>query len=807
MIRRYCALYILLLVALLALRGHAHAAESARVLGAAPSVVVERHVRHYLVAADGTYRLTVDDTRTLAGPSGARDGRVVIRYRAALDEVVAVQAYTYKPDGRRIPVPPDGIRDQPDRVSAAARMPDARTRLVEFPDAAAGDRLVTHYVVRRHTPALPGQFDDLAIMPPYVHRNALVVYDMPATLPLHADAVGFEPVADANSGAASAPGRRRYAWRHVDGPVDPVEADAVASADHGRRLAVSTLPDYPALAAAARAAVAAREPPVSAVAPLALRLTAGLADPRARALALADWVRLGGAVPAAAAANAAGTHADGCHDCGGGSGSGDRAALLQALLAAAGIASTPALVNGANAYRLPDAPTLGVLDHTIVYMPSLDLFVDPSAAFVKAGYLPPALLGKPALLLATGSFAMTPVTQPQQVRSTVAVDLDHDGRGRFAGVRTVSGALAEPLRTMAATLAAAARVPGGSRNAALLREVGGRGGTPATSAPSGTTGGTAADGTGDDYRMPLSGSSGGFGDLARGGPVATTYPAWSAVDAALAGLLRERARRQEFVCPALDVADEIRLRLPAGLRFATLPAPASVISGGIFYQAAYVRDGAAALVTRRLTFRHGRATCTPDDARAMQPALERIRQDLRSRLTVAAGPAHGIARGMPAEASQRVPAGATGTAVLPSGRIGAGKRIAPPARAQRSDGLVRQVETQVDAVAARPVAGGPARDLDEAAAPEKAGRVRMRIDRHVAGPQLARGHVQQPVGQQRAADAGAVTVGAHEPEHERAEVVEVGQLVAAESDDLAGVDGDEQRTVRIVQRGAQPGFF
>ena len=799
MIRRYFALYILLLVALLMLRGHARAADAA---GGAPSVVVERHVRHYVVAPDGTYRLTVDDTRTLAGPSGAREhGRLVIRYRAALDEVVTVQAYTYKPDGRRIPVPPDGIRDQPDRTASTRTAHDARTRSVDFPEAAAGDRLVTRYVVRRHTPALPGQFDDLAVMPPYIHRNALVVYDMPAVLPLHADAVGFAPVP-----AASEPGRRRYAWRYVDGPVERVEADAVAHADHGSRLAVSTLPDYPALAAAMRAATAGKAPPASAVAALASRLTAGLPDPRARTLALAEWVRLGGTLPAAATPASrtenigAGTGVDAC----------ERAALLNALLAGAGIAATPVLVNGANAYRLPDAPTLDVLDHTIVYVPAQDLFIDPSAASVQAGYLPPALLGKPALLLATGTFAMTPVTQPQQVRSTVAVDIGRDGRGRFTGMRTVSGALAEPLRTLAGMLAVKDRVPDGAHR---RRDIGRPDGTPAYRAVNGTTDGAASStaapgaGTGDVVRIPLSGSGTGFGDLARGGPLATASPAWSAVDAALAGLLRERVRHQEFVCPALDVADEIRLRLPAGLRFATLPAPASVISGGIFYQAAYVRDGAAALVTRRLTFRHGRATCTPDDARAMQPALERIRQDLRSRLTVAAGPAHGIARGMPAEASQRVPAGATGTAVLPSGRIGAGKRIAPPARAQRSDGLVRQVETQVDAVAARPVAGGPARDLDEAAAPEKAGRVRMRIDRHVAGPQLARGHVQQPVGQQRAADAGAVTVGAHEPEHERAEVVEVGQLVAAESDDLAGVDGDEQRTVRIVQRGAQPGFF
>jgi len=49
-----------------------------------------------------------------------------------------------------------------------------------------------------------------------------------------------------------------------------------------------------------------------------------------------------------------------------------------------------------------------------------------------------------------------------------------------------------------------------------------------------------------------------------------------------------------------------------------------------------------------------------------------------------------------------------------------------------------------------------------------------------------------------------VAVGPHEPEHQRAEVVELGQFVAAEADDLARLHHDEQRTVRVVQRGTQP---
>lgn len=682
MTSRCCALLILMIVTLLAHAG----------TGIDSAVIVERHVRHYVVEPDGTYRLTVDDVRTIAGPRALPDhGRFVIPYDRALAELLTVEAYTQKPGGRRIPVPQD-----------------AHPRTVVFPDAAIGDQLVVHYVIHRRVPPLPGQFEDVAVMPGHFHRNTMLIYDMPAALPLHADAVGFVPIP-----ADSPPGRRRYQWRYVNGSDVRSEAGAVSVLDDGHRLAVSTIADYPALAAAVRDAMSGKPLPSPTIATLAHQLTSALPDTRARVLALADWVRKNG------------RHGD----------DRDHATQLQAMLAAIGIDSTPALVNGSNVYRLPDAPVLAVLDHMILYVPALDLFVDPAAASVQAGYLPPALLGKPALLLKSGTFAMTPVLQPQKVRAVATVEVGQDGHVDFNVDRTVSGALAGPLRTRP-----------------LLRDVK----------------------LGDDGDTLTRRGTDDIGPVRTGRTLATHHTAWSAVDAAVAGLTQERDRHHDFVCPAIDAEDETRLRVPSGLRFASLPAPASVITGGIFYRATYVRESDGVLVKRRLTFRHGRATCTPEDNRAMQPALERIRRDLRSRVTIASGGS--ITR----------------------------KRIAPPARTQPGHDLVREIEAQVDAVPARTVAAGPAGNFDEAAALEKAGRVRMRIDRHVAGPQLASGHVQQAIRKQRTADAGAVPVGPHEAEHERAEVIKLGQFVTAEADDLPHLHHDEQRTVRVVQRGTQP---
>jgi hypothetical protein len=291
------------------------------------SVIVERHVRHYVVEPDGTYQLTVDDVRTIAGPRALQDqGRLIIPYDKALDELPTVDAYTQKPGGRRIPVPQD-----------------RHTGTVVFPDAAIGDQLVVHYVIRRRVPPLPGRFEDVAVMPAHFHRNTTLIYDMPATLPLHADAIGFVPIP-----VDGPPGRRRYQWRYVNGSETRIEAGAVSVFDDGNRLAVSTVADYPALAAAVRDALPGKPLPSPAIAALAHQLTATLPDTRARVLVLSDWVRKNV------------RHGD----------AKDHATQLQAMLAAIGIDSTPALVNGGNAYRLPDAPVLAVLDHMILYVPS-----------------------------------------------------------------------------------------------------------------------------------------------------------------------------------------------------------------------------------------------------------------------------------------------------------------------------------------------------------------------------------------------------------------------------------------------------
>jgi hypothetical protein len=385
---------------------------------------------------------------------------------------------------------------------------------------------------------------------------------------------------------------------------------------------------YPELAAAVRQRLDGKGSPVPAPSPalgaLARELTAGRPDPRARALALADWVRthirhsapglrFGGAPPLPAASVLA--QRSGNPE--------ELVVLLRALLAETGIDSTAALVRSSGDDTLPDIPMSAAFDHMLVYVPSLGLYLDPAADGIAAGYLPPSLLGKP-VLLASGGFAMTPMAQAQSVSMKATVDIGRDGRGMVLLTRTYAGALAEPFRK------AVRDAPPAAREQFLRRMLPGLAPRQGTLAALATT-----DLGGDAFRMSLSGLGAQFVALPQARALDTIHPYLSTVADAMAGMPWDSAGSRQVACPAIDAADETRYQLPKQVRILALPAAASVTQGGVFYRAAYERQGNAVLVKRRLTFRNGRPTCTAAEVRAMRPALERVARDLRSRVTIA----------------------------------------------------------------------------------------------------------------------------------------------------------------------------
>jgi hypothetical protein len=75
----------------------------------------------------------------------------------------------------------------------------------------------------------------------------------------------------------------------------------------------------------------------------------------------------------------------------------DHATLLQALLAAQGIASEQVLLNSGGIYDLPETPSVEWVNHVMNYLPEWRLYADATTRNIPFGHLPDGSFGKPVI--------------------------------------------------------------------------------------------------------------------------------------------------------------------------------------------------------------------------------------------------------------------------------------------------------------------------------------------------------------------------------------------------------------------------
>lgn len=589
--------------------------------GTDDAIVIDKYLQHIVVNPDGGYILTVDMAATIMAQRAVQGAsQRAVSYNATLDEIVSIEAHTVKPDGRIVNVTADQIKDQQETASTDAPMfHDTRKKMVVYPDVEVGDRLALRYVLKRTTPLFPGHFEDISASEFVANKRFDLIYDMPASMALYADAVGFHAIP-----IDSAAGRKRYHWRYADGPNQRMEADSVNYLDYGKRLAVSTFPDYRAFARAYQARAGDKAQVTPAIAELARALTAGLEDQRAKASALYDWVRDniryvavyvgdGGVVPHAASIVLANRYGD-CKD---------HAVLLEAMLSAVGIDSTPALINGVDAYRLPSAPSLGVFNHVINYIPGLDLYLDSTAGDIAAGYLPKAELGKPVLLTKTGMVGRTPSTQAVRHHNLVSYKVQADGTMSMVLSKTAGGAIAEPFRRSVRDTAQADRDMAVERMFKNMGQIGSGSMEPGN-----------VHGKGDDYVMRFNGNSENFIYLPGPTGVSTTFSFWGGLGDAVFSQAGEKQRTQDYTCIGYEFGDDAIFEFAEGIDILALPTPFQLKDDYFTYDAIYVRDGNSVQVRRNLKFHHHSPVCTPEDFRRMHPSIQRIIRDLNGQIIV-----------------------------------------------------------------------------------------------------------------------------------------------------------------------------
>ncbi len=595
--------------------------------GDAAPVTLVSDVHVFVIQHDGS--LDEDDDSTLRANDANGIDAIAQRYvwfDKNLEKVDLVAAETVDRDGVAHPVGPEGIRDvQEPRSAGAPTFQDGLLRTVVFPGVEAGSSTRIAFRKSRTKPVNAGYFGYYVEPSREPVENQRLIFDVPADMPLHADARGYVALPP-----VTANGRTRYAFEYRHGTYDRIESGSVGYPTYGDRLVVSTLPDYAAFAARYRNAAVDPGANDSAVVQLARALTAGAADPRERARILYDWVQanvryvalfLG--ETAAAPHRVTDILRNRYGDCK------DHVALFGALLAAAGIRSEAVLINLGSVYTLPSVPGYGggAINHAITWLPDLGVYADTTTAGIAFGYLPPIVMDRPALLVDTGVLSRTPATQPKHRAARVEIDAAQPGAARFHARVEDDGWTAELERTLFRRAA-----PDRIRQLAneRLRQSGLRGRAQIATSDRRATDGpfdVTYAGTLDHFVWPDG---------------TTAVPALSSLTGGIAtqveGWLAEPVRTQPWACIGGTFDETGQVALPADVAMTDLPADTAVHDRFVEFTSHYVFDAAAHVVqvTRRMKAEFGRQVCTPDEFTALRASLERIERDTQAQIVVRA---------------------------------------------------------------------------------------------------------------------------------------------------------------------------
>jgi transglutaminase-like putative cysteine protease len=579
---------------------------------------LEQHRHSVILHADGSSDTDVE-ARILINQSGgiAKLAQQRFSYNATLESAEVLQAYTLKKDGKRIDVPAEAIVDQAEAASGGPLMlEDRRTGTIVFPQVENGDKLVFHLRIHAREQLYPGQL--ILTSAPFgilQSEDREVEVAIPEGRVAHADVRG-DFIAQP---PVTADGYTRYRWIAKPQAYRRHESEAVSYTDYGPRLLISTFDSYAEMAQAFQSRFGDKAQAGSAARALAAKLVAGLKGEREKAAAIHEWVRAniryvalyvgaGGVVPHSADEVLARRFGD-CKD---------HAVLMEAMLGAGGIASTPALINFGDSFALSKVPA--GFNHVITYVPSLDQFFDSTDSATAAGILPVGDSDKDVLLTRSGKIAHTPPDLSQKLVAHIRYRAAADGSAQFKGANVASGSASGRMQYSFEHLATDAKqniVP------EILRERGlhGSGSFSFSQLGKGSASNRlAVEGQLDDFLQP----AGIYGVR-----LSTIF---GALEQTVRLRSQELARTQPFVCVAVDARDEAVLELPSGADVLSLPANVDASAAGLHYSATYRREGSSITVQRTLLHRHPGAVCTPEEYAEQLKVFELARHDLKAQV-------------------------------------------------------------------------------------------------------------------------------------------------------------------------------
>jgi hypothetical protein len=335
-------------------------------------------------------------------------GQQTVPYVESLNPLEIVEAYTEKPDGRKLFVDPANIltRDAATGLNAVYQR-DAKVKTIIFPDIEIGDTLVYVLKVNRVDKRFAGYLFYQAVLPRSVPYGTFhLTVDEPKALGLRVATTGeglSHAVTEMDEGR-----RHEFNYRPTGWKLE--EPGAVSFWDRDPRIVMTSFKDPSELGASYWSSMKDRDVIDPEIQTLADDITKGIDSKRAQAAAIDHWVKKniryvlvflgsGGITPNPPLVVLKNKFGD-CKD---------HVALMGALLRAKGIASEQVLINVGNTYRLPELP-VPFFNHVMLYLPDFELYTDPTSSYASFATLPEGSYDKPVLHIskAGGRAARTP---------------------------------------------------------------------------------------------------------------------------------------------------------------------------------------------------------------------------------------------------------------------------------------------------------------------------------------------------------------------------------------------------------------
>ena len=124
-----------------------------------PSYTVVKSNSKYEVNRDASFTQYLEEQSRVDTPQGVRLlGERKISYNSTLEDVEVLEAYTIQPDGTRIVVPLDKIRTQDEVEDDGAIYSDSKSKIIIYPKLEVGSQVYYRAKAVQHTPEFPGHF-------------------------------------------------------------------------------------------------------------------------------------------------------------------------------------------------------------------------------------------------------------------------------------------------------------------------------------------------------------------------------------------------------------------------------------------------------------------------------------------------------------------------------------------------------------------------------------------------------------------------------------------------------------------------